>query len=285
MRKALAVAVSVLIVGGAALYANQPPPTLNERVLTTIARSQQIPGLQSHEMEVMKPKLVDTWDALVATGHFQLRGSDKEARSTFVTLQAVVEHALSEDPGITRLTGIIHTPTPTTPLCTEGTISPHLVAPSIAADPECLFTVKARTTTLRDFLAQEGTLYVVYPEGGLEKRTEAQQKIYKQELVNHMGHLWDCPLDCKKIPDEMIGATYVFVDKEGETCAFSLRITQANDPRECGTYMLWFGSTRNPLVRERVQSIMQFVQENGQPGIKTPLLHCSHSCACLKKAD
>ncbi|MCB1118422.1 MAG: hypothetical protein KDK65_00520 [Chlamydiia bacterium] len=52
-------------------------------------------------------------------------GSDEEQRKIFVPLQGEIEMKLSQDKEVQNLVGVIHTPTPLTPLCvTENRRAP-----------------------------------------------------------------------------------------------------------------------------------------------------------------
>ncbi len=164
---------------------------------------------------------------------------------------------------VKALKGIIHTPMPATPLCTTGEISRELVDPSIEIDPTRLFTVKARTTIIRDYLFKGGDLYIIYPKDGLKKRTEEQQKIYQQELANYPNNLYDVPLNCEHIPTDLIGATYLFQDQSGKTFVFAIKMTQAKDPKETGNFGLWFGPIDHLSIQERIKAISSYMTQNG----------------------
>lgn len=227
------------------------------RILDAIEHAQEAPGLNKEE-------IANTWRSLVRQGVIEVSDTDKDVRPGFVGLQGFIEDALSrtQNNEVRFLRGIIHTPMPATPLCTKGEISKDLVAPEIENDPKRVFTVKVRTTIVRDFLQRGGHLHIIYPKDGLSKRTEEQQKIYMQELDNYPDHLFDQPLNCSSIPEELIGATYVFTDKQGEAYAFAIKMTQAKDPKEIGHFGLWFGSLQNPKVSTRVHAVLDFIKEN-----------------------
>lgn len=266
-----------LLVGGALLTAfglyaseksentDQLTQKLNTRVLDTIVHSEDVPGLKAEEFGLLKADISKTWKTLVQNGVLEIEGTDKDVRPYFVALQGVIEHVLSCElqNEVQSLKGIIHTPMPATPLCSKGEVSRDLVDPTIENDSKRLFTVKARTTIIRDFLHQGGYLYVIYPKDGMTKRTDIQQSIYQQELHNYPNHLLDKPLHCSSIPDELIGATYIFTDRKGNTFAFAIKMTQAKDPKESGNFGLWFGSLQNKEVSRRVDSVLNFIEQNG----------------------
>lgn len=243
---------------------------IHSKVLETIKYSHDIPGLKSEEFSALRGEISRTWNTLIKDGVLEISGTDKDVRPYFVALQGVVEHVLASElqKEVRSLTGIIHTPMPATPLCTTGEISKELVDPSIEIDPTRLFTVKARTTIIRDYLFKGGDLYIIYPKDGLKKRTEEQQKIYQQELVNYPKHLVDFPLNDENIPTDLIGATYFFKDQSGKTFVFAIKMTQAKDPKDMGNFGLWFAPLDHLPIQERVNAISSYLEKNGSNVIK-----------------
>lgn len=233
--------------------------TTHSKVLETVLNAQEIPGLKSEEFPALRNEIASIWGTLIKEGVLEVSGADKSVRPYFVALQAIVEHVLASqlNKEIKTLRGFIHTPLPATPLCTAGEISKELVDPCIEIDSKRLFTVKARTTIIRDYLAKGGDLYIIYPKDGFNKRTEEQQKIYKQELLNYSGHLFDVPLACENIPADLIGATYLFQDKFGKTYAFAIQMTQAKDPKDNGNFGLWFGPVDHPIIQKRIKILSE----------------------------
>lgn len=245
-----------------------PISGVTNQIQKTIEDANSIPGLQDEEFTSLRTAILNTWNSLLQTGCIEITGKDADIRPSFVALQAIIEHTLSSmlKKEVTTLNGIIHTPMPATPLCTKGEISSELVAPSILEDKSRLLTVKARTTILRDFLSKEGTVYVVYPKEGMNKRTESQQQIYREELKNFSFHLFDVPLNCDEIPPHLIGATYFFTGADSKKYTFSIRMTQAKDPNDTATFALWFGDRDNALVNERVNTLESFLSAHGFQG-------------------
>lgn len=239
--------------------------TISAKVLETINNAQDIPGLKSEEFAVLKTEILKTWRTLFKEGVLEISATDKDVRPYFVTLQAVVEHLLASElqKEVKVLKGFIHTPMPATPLCSKGEISRDLVDPSIELDPNRLFTVKARTTIVRDFLFKGGELSIIYPKEGINKRTKDQQNIYKLELNNYPNNLHDIRLDCEAIPEELIGATYLFQDQSGKTYVFAIKMTQAKDPKEIGHFGLWFGPINHPAIQMRVKAVSAYLEQYG----------------------
>jgi 8-oxo-dGTP diphosphatase len=238
---------------------------LSWKISELIEHAEQIPGLTQEEFSGLRKSVSAVWNQLFKEGVLEVQGADKEVRPSFVALQAVIEHVLSTElkQQIQSLQGFIHTPMPATPLCTKVPLTSELVDPCISNDSFRLLTVKARATIVRDYLSQGATLYILYPESGLFKRTAEQQQIYKQELLNYPSQLFDIPLHVDTIPNNLIGATYFFKDRLGKLFVFAIRMTQANHPQEMGDFGLWFGSLEQAAIYERVNSLADFFQENG----------------------
>jgi hypothetical protein len=244
------------------------------KVIKTIEHSENVPGLKSDEFNSIKKGVKELWTELVKRGVIEITATDKEIRPYFVALQGIIEHVLASELGeknLQSLTGVIHTPMPATPFCTEGSISNELVDPSITGDPLRLFTVKARTTIMRDYLFQGGDLYVVYPKDGINKRNEIQQQVYKNELTNYPTHLFDCPLDCESIPEDLIGAFYLFRNNKGKLFAFAIKMTQANNPQDLGGFGLWFAEFGNSGVNDRISNVWSYILKYSSQPIALPL--------------
>lgn len=193
-------------------------------------------------------------------GYFKVQGDDATWRVPFIQAQAIIEQALTMEytSHITSLIGSIHTPTPTTPLCTLQKASKNLVHEEIFSDPARVKTVEQRTTILRDYLKKGADLYVVYSQNGLERRLHEQQKIYFNEIRKHPDHLIDVPLPLTNFPDNLIGATYLFKDLNGNTFATSINFTQSNDPQNNRVYELWLGEVEEEVIRNRLEALNHF---------------------------
>lgn len=238
-------------------FHNDVEANISQSVKETILNAEAVPGLKSEQFSALREGIAERWDKLEKEGVLLVKGTDSEVRPYFVALQGIVEHVLAIElnKSITNPLGIILTPMPATPLCMNGEVSSKLVDPSIANDPMRLFTVKARATIVRDYLAQGGILYVAYPKDGFIKRTLQQQEIYLQELKNYPENLIDIKLDCAELDPEVIGATYFFTTTEGEEYVFAIKMTQANNPQDSGTFGLWYGPAEHPAIKARVAQV------------------------------
>lgn len=202
-------------------------------------------------------------DQLIAEQEILETGSD-DLRVKYVHAQGCIEHVLAcslASGKIDQLVGVIHTPMPATPLC----VKPEGPFPDIS-DPDKLLTVTSRAQIVREYLKEGGKLYIAYPQGGLEKRTPSQQQIYREELAN-FPNLIDYPLPIPAIEPDMIGATYLFRNKEGRLFAFSIKSRQVNDMQSEAEWGLWFGPLDDPKVAERVTSVFEYLTSVSPPAL------------------
>ena len=186
--------------------------------------------------------------------------SDALVRPVYVTAQGDFERTMAymlEKGKIDCLMGWIHTPTPATPLCTQGSVSQGLVDEEIAKDPKRLFTVMKRPEIIRNFLQQGGFLVALYPKDGFLKRTEEQREVFNQVKNDYPNHLIDHPLSISELPQDMVGATYIFKTHEDEWFAFAIQATQANAPEDDRTWVMWFGHADNPEIHERINQVIE----------------------------
>jgi len=191
-------------------------------------------------------------------------GPDIEQRPLFVNLQGCVEHVfdlLCRSGEITELVGFIHTPTPATPLCTAGSNIEALMHEAIKDDPNAKYTIAKRADILRNYLRHSGKLYVVYSDGGLEKRSQAQQKIYKEALKNFEGKLIDHPIS-SSLPEDMVGATYIAKNKQGRRIFFSIQASQANAANDGQVWKMWLATENNEEVSKRIQHVLATLEQD-----------------------
>lgn len=249
------------------------PQNINLKIRAILDGSKKVPGLESAEFDKIKGGIGERWSILLEKGVLEETATDKEIRPYFVTLQGIIEHVLAhelENKTINSLTGVIHTPLPATPLCSKGAVSDGLVHPSMKEDESRLLTVKARTTILRDYLYQGADLYIAYPKEGLLKRTEEQQEIYKNELANYPTHLFDRPLskivnnqvEAFEIDNDLVGAFYVFKDNDGKKFGFAIKMTQAINPLDSGSFCLWFDELGKTPVNDRISNVLDMLHNH-----------------------
>ena len=83
-----------------------------------------------------------------------------------------------------------------------------------------------------------------------------------QVVADYPLHLVDTPLERSSIPEELIGATYQFTDQKDNAVVFAIKMTQAKDPKEKGKCALWFGPRQHHEVKKRVESVLNFLEQN-----------------------
>ena len=167
-------------------------------------------------------------------------GTDEEQRTLFVVLQGAIEAKLAQSQEITNLFGVIHTPTPATPLCT---------LPDTTAAPQ-------RARIIRDYLERGKQLIALYPIEGLWERSQDQLKIFKEAKSQYQS-LEDHPFN-GKLPDGLSGASYFFT-ADGEQYLFSIKATQVHI--KGGNMEMWFGPINNEKIRPRYEEIKAFLEQ------------------------
>ncbi|MDP1836394.1 MAG: hypothetical protein Q8K75_10780 [Chlamydiales bacterium] len=245
-------------------HAEEYSDVLLERVELCIRHNQP----QSHQEEMLA--LIQQ---LKENGSYCEEGSD-DFRVKFVGSQGTIEHVLACAQAlgeIHHLVGVIHTPTPATPLCTYPNEDPSLglLDETIANDSSKVLTVRSRAQIVREYLHKNGTLYITYPHGGLEKRSPEQQEIYAEALLQFPNNLIDWVLNSDNLPNDQIGATYLFRDNDDNVYAFSIKSTQAREPLDTVLWGLWFGAISNPAVSERVTDVFDYLDSINGPNIRT----------------
>lgn len=204
----------------------------------------------------------------IEKNHFQVETGNDDLRLKYVSSQGCIEHVLACAQALgelDQLIGIIHTPTIATPLCVRPEAVEGALDESIRFDINKLLTVRSRAEIVREYLTKGGKLYVVYPQGGLEKRSAEQRKIYNEELERFTGKLVDWTLTTKEIDPDMIGATYLFRNQQRQVFAFSIKSRQAIDIQNQTEWGIWFGAISDPNISERVNTVIDYLVDNNGP--------------------
>lgn len=204
------------------------------------------------------------------SSEIQIAGDDSITRPIAVSFQKAFEQSvltMVDEEQITEVTAIIHTKKPTTPLCNpRGEALPQTMHPDMHCDPKRCKTIQDRTVTLRE-MASRGKpldLYVAYLEGGLEKRSPAEQKIYQQEISNPKNvSLHDSPLTCSEMPGEIVGASYILKTSRGNTLYFGNNGIQAIDGKGNTDWHYWFGNLKDAPVNKRYKQVVEYLQGCG----------------------
>lgn len=221
------------------------------------------------------------WHDVIANKKVKKEGSDEKNRPLFVNLQAIVENAVTsflEEKRIKCSIGVIHTPTPATPLRTNPApmVEEGLVKEEIANDPKRLQTVTDRATIIREYLDKKGELFSVY-----ETDVDNQgNKIAGMDIFYHYEAEYENlhGIKLKTFEQKFTGATYIFGNEEMNSLMFSLKAYQANQELSDKKWCVWFGSTdlnktkpqaidKADKVARRLTKINNFLQENGEINI------------------
>lgn len=209
-------------------------------------------------------------DQIKRDGFCVLEGDDS-LRTPFVGLQGIMEHVLTSMKAtkvVTNLLGAIHAPTPATPLCArvDGTNVQNLMDASIWNDPDKRATVRERALTIRGMLSDPGTtFYVIFPQGGLEKRKDKEQEIFQESVKQFPNSLKVWVLKNGQIDPAFVGALYYFTDTNGQEYLFSIKSQQANNPQEKSIWGIWCGPLTHPEVKKREADVSTYLLHQGGP--------------------
>lgn len=199
-------------------------------------------------------------------------GEDDSERPVFIGAQIAFEQLFAQllaSGELKRLTCVIHAPAPATPLCTEGEISKGLAAPELLNDPSRISTIKKRPEILRDLLAAGACIYSVYQRGGRSVRSPEQLEVLDRLLKQYPRNLVAAELTCDTIPESLIGAIY-FLEFGGEPYVLILMSSQACEPSG-EKWGIWFGRCGSEAIRERLASVLPFLNDHGLSDIMSEL--------------
>ncbi len=262
-------------------------------VIKSIDHLEDLPGIKNvpkiaKSIHVLKPGLKTLWTQLVEEGFAIIEETDKVGRPYFIYLRAIIEDVLSSElqkGQLKSLEGVIHTPMPATPFCTEGKISKDLMVATIEKDLLRLGTVLCRSVIAREYLEKGGKLDIVYPKYG-KPRIPEQLKIYQKALKKYAPYLKDHPLDCILIHKDLVGAYYIFKNLKGKKFAFAISAPQANSVsernifglcfnlQEKSVFGLWFDEFDYHPVHERISEVEEFIKERDFPPFYKHKIHC-----------
>ena len=228
------------------------------RPLQEVVVDRILERLTTEKRSSFENRLFEMLVELKREGYVWRVGQDANLRPLFVTAQGLIEEVCSQllkEGKLAGLCGAIHTPMPATPLCSDGTITEKLVAASLEKDTQRLVTVTFRARVMREYLSHGGKLFVVYPKGGDQKRTELQRVIYRKLLAKYPTELFDSPIE-RQLPTILIGATYRIKGIKGDEIIFGIGSVQANAPNDEITWRLWLGDPKeNKRCLQRVRAI------------------------------
>ncbi|MBP9791825.1 MAG: hypothetical protein KBC27_01285 [Rickettsiales bacterium] len=201
------------------------------------------------------------WKKLKQDRYITEKDSDQKVRPKFVGMQFIVESVISSmlKSGLAeKVTVVIYSPLPPTPLRIQDDNITQLVALDIIRDPVRLETVSARAVSLKELLQNKGLLYATYQKtDNLDAIPGMREYIANTEKFNT---LLDNPID--KINEEFIGASYLIQCSNGQEVFFSIKSTQANDTKK-SQWGLHYGSPFEHKVSGYFSTIQEVYKEAG----------------------
>ncbi|OMJ77889.1 hypothetical protein SteCoe_22407 [Stentor coeruleus] len=189
---------------------------------------------------------------------------ENELRISFVGLQSLAEEVivkLTQSSKIDSVAGAIYTRLPATPVCTEEDKAEEMVHEGGKSNPDIVFTVRTRTTIIREFLKTGSILSIVYPSENREERKSKELEIFEQ-LKNEYRNLKDCPIN-GEVPDEISGAAYVFNVKNQGRYLFSINSRQAINESKKKEWKLFFGPLDDRVIQFHYNKVRRFLENHG----------------------
>lgn len=205
--------------------------SLKDSIQKLIINTHILPGSIEAIANEHRQNMLECLKVLMSTGEWSQQQNDAKNRSIAVGMQATIEtalmNALMSDPK-GRLSIIVHTTNPPTPLCAEN-ISDSLLHSDIRNDLAVHSTVTSRVITNRHFL-QTGHQVSFCALYGTERSNLAEQAFFN-EKVEYYPSLFALHTN-ENPPSELSGATYIYINGQNEKTIMGVRITQANGPSE-----------------------------------------------------
>lgn len=201
------------------------------------------------------------WKKLKQDRYIHETDTDQKIRPKFVGMQFIIESVISSmlKSGLAeKVTVVIYSPLPPTPLRVHDDNITQLVAVDVIRDLERLETISSRAVSLKDLLQNKGILYATYQKTeDLDTIPGIKEYIASTEKYNT---LFDNPID--KINEEFIGASYLIQCSNGQEVFFSIKSTQANDTNKA-QWKLYYGSPFEHKVSGYFSTIQEVYKEAG----------------------
>lgn len=211
---------------------NQAPTTgnifdISKNIIQNLSKLPGIaPGATFDEIEAHRLALLGHMSELQSVGRLKSQGDDSVIRPVVVGLQAVVEHTLLQQLKARQIDTVSMTFTtkrPPTPLCSEGTVPDNLATAEVLNSSGCIDTIISRQNLLRMLIAHpEVSMWSYYDQ----KQDENEQRCFDNFCTQNSRNFHHQQVE--KVPDDMSGATYQIIMRDGSEHWFGIRFTQAN---------------------------------------------------------
>jgi len=229
--------------------------SVQAKVSETIQNTEEVPGFTKEEFAALRPMITEMWNSVTKMGWIQKYGIDEETRPSFIALQAIVQHVLTQEKDLKIMAYLFDTH-PTLSLCTIP--EPQSELDALMRSPSAIYS---EAEALRSILEKEGgRLNVFYLKDHLADLTEEQQSAYAQTLMIHPNNLRDVPLEVQNMPPNVFGISYALIAPDG-IYFFSSQIPPEHDKRDVVDFGIWFGSVFNTSIWHRPKGILQFVEK------------------------
>jgi hypothetical protein len=201
------------------------------------------------------------WKHLKKERYISETSDDSKIRPRFVGMQFIMESVIASmlKSGLAeKVTVVVYSPLPPTPLRVTDDNITQLVAIDIIKDPKRLDTISSRVISLRDVLQNKGLVFATY------QKTDNMESIPGMaEYINNVKRyntLLDNPIE--KINPEFVGASYLIQCSNGQEVFFSIKSTQAVDSNN-SQWKLYYGSPFEYKVASYFNTVQGVYKEAG----------------------
>jgi hypothetical protein len=185
---------------------------------------------------------------LEKTGIVQKASLDQTDQLLFANIERIILDLLAsyqEEGEIEDLVGIIHEPLPPLALCSELQSGGKEEG------------IKSKAEIFKSYLDSEAILYMCYPHGAKELRSEDEQKLYEHNLKLYFQNLFDRELFSEEFLTYFQGATFLF-EKNQKQFAFCIHFPSSSSE----AWAIFLGDiSENMRIKKRVDEIADYLQK------------------------
>lgn len=219
------------------------PDSFTDSMEKLISKAESLPGCADTDPAKHKENLQSCLKALASSGCWSCEQGENNNRNIAVAMQAIAENVfinqLEKDKD-SRLSIIVHTNHPPTPLCMESkeemaTRADTFLNPMIRNDRAAQSTVTSRIETNQQFL-NAGNQVDFCSLFGTPREHKQDQDIFDGKVAANPSLFAHQMVENPE--EDLSGATYIFKDSQGKKLTFGVRITQADTPsKKCSLFL------------------------------------------------
>ena len=208
-------------------------------------------------------EIIKLWNNLKKERYISESSDDSTVRPKFVGMQFIMESVIASmlKSGLAeKVTSVIYTPLPPTPLRVTDDNITQLVAVDIIKDAQRIDTISSRVISLKEILQNKGLVYATYQKPENENIDSIPGMSEYLKNAKRYNTLLDNPIE--KINQEFVGASYLVQCSNGQEVFFSIKATQAINSTK-SQWKLYYGSPFEYKVFSFFNTIQEVYKEAG----------------------